>query len=260
MGVVFVVSPVYLEAIFMESKKYQFDFQGYGTFRKASSGLMTVNAADCLGFAFVGVSLPAKGTEEYKAMLDFFSRCNMMRASKKVVLIVQNGIPSSYVKVFKKLSFLRFAVVDRFEFMSDVLINRNLFGSILLDNYKPYQFGRHKQERRREFSCNTLTYKPLVNGASTACIDPFERLESLSLTLENDAVYQSYRKSGSAMVALRRYFITRDFKEDCSKELNDAEASVESLRQDTTAWCLAKSLLRIIEEQETERERMRNGN
>lgn len=247
MGVIFVVSPVYLEAVLTESKKYSFDLQGYGTFRRAVKGLVTLNAADCLGFAFVGESLPKKGSSEYKEMLDFYNRCNMMGASKKVVLIA-NSMPQGCLKVFRQFSNLRFVAAGSFDFMTDTLINKNLFGSILLDNYEPYALKKHAPERKREFVCDTLKYSPVVNAATTDCIRPFEKLETLQLTLENDPVYQGYRRTGSSMLAMRKYFITKSFTDDCTSELSAAQQSVEMLRGDVPAWCLAMCMLKMIKE------------
>ena len=43
MSTLFVVSPCYLESLYHESKKYDFDLQGYGSFNMALNGLIKVN-------------------------------------------------------------------------------------------------------------------------------------------------------------------------------------------------------------------------
>lgn len=252
MSVVFVVSPSYLEATFVESKKYNFDFQGYGSFHRAISGVVTLNALDCLGFAYVGVSLPEKGSEEYKDMLLFFKRCDRMTAGKKVVLIVLEGITSAQAKILKTFSHLRFVTPNKFDCVTDSLLNRNLFGSLLLDNYAPYEFGKGRSTGKRDFCSASLSFCPVVNQTVVDCLNPVERLTTLQLTLEHDAVLRGYVRSKSSMEHLRRYLIIKMFMGDgadrdvLAEKRALAQKCVDELKSDPKAWCMANYVLQMI--------------
>ena len=77
MGIIFVISPVYLEALYEEAKPFDFRLQGYGNFTDACEGLLYTNVKDIIGYAYVADNLPKdlsiEQWEEVKAnLIDFF--------------------------------------------------------------------------------------------------------------------------------------------------------------------------------------------
>lgn len=248
MGVILVVSPEYLEKVLQESKKFSFGLQGYGTFRKAVNGVMRINASDYLGFAYVANSMPSIHSKEYNYMLDFLTCCDLMQSNKKFVFVVAEGVSSAYLKKLKMFTHLRFFQSKKFDYMSDLIINNNLFGSILLDNYEPYKLTAASEQRQRSYTGNPLKYVPVINEAAALCVSKVDKLDTLQHTLENDAAYQMYCTSKSAMAALREYMVMCSFDLDCSAVREKAQKSVDTLASDASAWCLASSLLKYIDD------------
>lgn len=249
MGTIFVVSPCYLEAMYKESSKYNFNFQGYGSFALANEGLMRINKAELLGFAFVGIHLPLKHTKEYRNMKEFFKMCELMHANKKFIVATDEPV-DAYSKLFKEYEHIRFIKAKSYDFLSDIVINQSVFGSILIDNGTPYQL-KQKQLGFPEYSTPQLQYIPLFTDAQMSCLSDVECLDTLFRTLQNDAVYKRFVNEDSDLQYFRKYMICRmhgnsDDAEDCRAKISQIIADEEA--KDAASWCTLQAMQSRIEE------------
>lgn len=219
MATIFVVSPMYLEIIIRESKRFSFDLQGYGSFELAKKGLLKVNATDLIGYGFISDSMPNIETAEYNNMLEFLNLCNLM-GKRKFVVITRNALQGRYVGVLKQFSNLEFYVSSGNEYITDSLINTNVFGSLLMTVREPYKLKPDEKQSIKEFVCPTMHLVPAVNNFMLQCLDPISKLESIEQTKEYDSIYQDYVKTKSVLALLREIRILSKY-EKYDKELCD---------------------------------------
>lgn len=245
---IFVVSPTYLQAAYDESKKYNFDFQGYGSFRAACNGIVKVNQADLLGVAFLGVHLPSSRTKEYKAMVEFFNLIELMNANKKFVIATDDPV-TPWVSLFKKYKNIRFVKAPDFDFMSDIVINKQVFGSILLDTSKPYTL-HPVAEKVIDYKTPKLEYVPLFPDAQIQCVSHADILDTLERTLDHDAVYKRFDAEGAYLKSFRLYYIAGMLGDldALIKSQGEIEKILVSQQDDTANWCALLSLKNYIEE------------
>lgn len=250
MDTIFVVSPCYLESAYKEALKYDFVMQGYGTFEAALHGILKVNAADIIGFAYLGRALPAKGSHERKAMISFLQICELMEADKKFVFAVDNGVSSNDFQ-FSKFKQLRFFAAPHYDFMSDVVINQQVFGSLLLDNYTPYKFQNEKEDTI-PFVSPKLEYVPLFSDALIQCISNTEKLDTLERTLDLDSVYRRFKSEKSDLQYFRKYYVAKLFSDyaaldECRGIIDDILTKYET---DPENWCALSALKRYVEDKQ----------
>lgn len=226
METIFVVSPEYLSAVFAESKKYDFQLQGYGSFRSAVKGIVRVNAQDLLGIAFLGETLPRTGSGEYANMLECFRMCDLMQSDKKAVLIVRSGVAGA-AKDLKQFRNVRVYEVSGYDVVSDTLINRSLFGSILLDSYEPYRIKKEKTGSFGQVLNPKLECRPVVGEQLLSCISEVDVLDTLKHTVEYDNVYNTLKDMGSELELYRMLYIKKVLGVGCDYE----ESAITTLLQ-----------------------------
>lgn len=245
---IFVVSPMYLEAIYNESKKYNFDLQGYGSFKRACNGLLYSNQSDIIGFAFLGDHLPTKHSKDFQYMIQFFNLIELMQANKKFVISTDEPV-TPWSSLFKKYKSIRFVKTPDYDFVSDVVINKQIFGSLLLDTSKPYTFSKPAEESF-DFKAPKLEYVPLFSDAQIQCISTVEVLDTVERTLLNDSVYQRFKADKAYLGIFRKYYVAvlmHDFDtiEECKSKI---DSILDEQQSDTSSWCALLALKNYIEE------------
>lgn len=247
MSTLFVVSPCYLESIYHESKKYDFDLQGYGSFNMALNGLIKVNCSDILGFAFAGIHLPGSRTKEFKSMLQFFDSIELMHANKKFVIATDESV-APWSKIFKRYHDIRFVKVPSYDFMSDIIVNKQIFGSILLDNADPYVFER-KANHQIDFDAPRLEYVPLFSDAQIQCVSKVDILDTLERTLDNDAVFRRFKGEKADLQYFRMYYIAllMQNKNAILDARNHIDEILDACQEDTSSWCALLAVKNYME-------------
>lgn len=245
---IFVVSPTYLESVYNESKKYNFDLQGYGTFKRACRGLSLTNQADIIGFAFLGMHLPTKRSKDFQYMVQFFDLIELMNANKKFVIATDDTV-APWAKLFSKYKNIRFVKAPDYDFMSDIVINKQVFGSLLLDTSKPY-FLHSSNEEPINFTAPKLEYVPLFSDAQIQCVSRAEVLDTVERTLLNDGVYQRFKTDKAYLSYFRMYYIAKLLhEEETIVTCKDAiDCILNEQQNDTANWCALLALRNYIEE------------
>lgn len=219
MKVVFVISPDFLESILKESEKYSFEIQGYGNFKTACKRLMCVNATDLLGFVYLSKTPCKVGSEEYKSMLEFLHLCDLAEMNKKFLIMSQASL-TDFSSLASKYKSIRFALLQNIEFVTDNVLNKDVFGSILLDNYEPYKFSKEKPVVLGDYSCPRLEWKGLLPPALFEVEEKVHPLEELEDTLENDVVMMKY-KNNPLISKLRELVIRKTVGKEHSEALQE---------------------------------------
>lgn len=242
MKTIIVISPDYLESCFKEAQDFSFCMQGYGNFEMANNRLMYTNAQDILGFAYVCEEMPKSGSKKYKQMLKFFDNCNLMQANLKFVIVTQGNI-GSVLKDLKQFKFLRFAYKESVEYITDTVLRRDVFGSILIDVYNPYEEIPTEVKDFTGFDCPRLSFRPIVPDTLFLVASTVRRLDTLKETIDNDVILLKYGDN-EIVALLRQIFIIHRFGEDCEKLINQFYKKVVDL--DDTILGLYRGFLDMI--------------
>lgn len=241
MKIIMVISPDYLSAVYEESKKYSFMIQGYGSFAEACKRLLRVNSGNLLGIAYLGENLPQAGSKEYKAMCEFMKYCDLLEDSKKMVFVIQ-GAEQGLSQATKELKQLRVFVTSGEPVITDSVINKQIFGSILLDTREAYKLQEDNSSTRDNNDDFLLQYTPMIGQMYLQCFSPIEVLSTAQETLENDQVYKSCKDNENSLLALlRKRCIQKKFDISDTRLDEVIKSSIAELNDDV-AWCLCNLL------------------
>lgn len=224
---VFMISPDYLESAFTETEKFSFELQGYGNFVTACKRLPYVNFTDVLGFVYLCNHPCLAGSKEYDAMLDFFRLCNLSGTSKKFLIVSKDNL-NDLIPVLKKYNNIRFSILSSIEFITDKVFNKDIFGSILLDNYEPYIFRDEKPVSLGDYSIPALGFQSVIPAALFDVEEKVYVLENLSDTLENDVILSKY-EGNKIIQKLREIVILKTMGMEYEKAADDFRKLIEKL-------------------------------
>lgn len=199
---IFMVSPNYLEISYNEALKYEFTLQGYGSCENGSKGLLKINVTDVLGYVYFAQRLPA----DLSSLEEFIYRCNLMGGNRKFIFALLDTSRINQLNL-KSYHNLRFGLINIEEIVTDTVINRDIFGSLLLDNYTPYSIEGIDNTIPENQYVYRLRYKPLFSSYILDCLRKVNRAESFEQTLMNDEIYLKYCKDNSILAKFREYYI-----------------------------------------------------
>lgn len=238
--VIYAVSPDYLEALYSEAKKYNFCLQGYGNLEDAIKGLKKTNISEILGFIFVGREL----YYSKEGLSELLNTCNRLcrYSPKKFIFALQNSKGLADALEISSFENLKVSYLPDFEILTDTVINKQLFGSILLDSYEPYLL--HEQSEKNVVSQSaTLKYEPLFSDYVLKCLDPVDKLNTYEMTTLNDKIYQEYLSDGSDLAIIRECFIKKVFNISYDKK---AVREILKYREEAQQYCVYRALISII--------------
>lgn len=236
MKVIYVVSPDYLEALYTEAKNYTFCLQGYGNFYDATKGLLKTNISDILGFCYVGTELFYEKSDTSA----YLETCNMLcrNNTKKFIFALQNSRGLADVLKISDFKNLNVSYLPDFEILTDTVINKQLFGSILLDNYSPYLI---KDEQPPVFKVEnpSLQYQTLFSDYVLQCLNPIDKLATFEDTKLNDNIYQEYINDKSDIAYIRECKIKKLFDMPYDKK---AIIEIIEKREEVQQYCIYRAL------------------
>lgn len=242
MAVIFAVSPHYLDALYSESRDYDFKLQGYGNLKDACEGLTKVNQEDVLGFVFVSDTMPKK----LKNLHRFMAMCNVMcRYRKRIFIFYSNP------KQLKQLSGLsdEFTNLDvrrvtNTDVLTNISIRRDLFGTILIDNYEPYNL-KIKENKYQLETLPLLEYTPLFTKQLLMVLEPVRVYDSFESTLDLDLVYSRLKQDFQYLAAVRKKKIKLLFNLDCSDDDKAIHGMLNKIYDDKL-YCAYLSIFSIV--------------
>ena len=212
MKTIIVISPHYLEAVFNEAKRYNFVIHGYGKFAQACKGILYVNADDLLGISFIGDMLPKVNSKDYQKFIEFLGLVSNMQKKIKFTIVTKENIPQSYYKVFRGYPEIEFYGRSGLEYITNTVIGQNVFGSIILNNEKPYIFKEVEAPKPVNYTLSSISANYLISPYILQCLDDVVTLDSIESTLQRDSIYSQYVKNKNTVLALlRRYLVGTKF-------------------------------------------------
>ena len=240
MKIIFVISPDYLEVIYNQAIGYDFYIQGYGSIEAAMQGLVKTNISDILGFAYVADKLD----DDLNPLANFIDRCDMLvvnsKKRRKFIFALQDTTGLMNIFNIRKYEGIKAMYVPQLDVVTDVVINQNIFGSILLDNYKPYILKEDVKKESPNWTHKKLQYSPLFSQVYFDCLQPPDCLDSYEQTLLYDKVYQDFLGFNPILAKIRDVIIRREFNLDSNKE------ELIELVNDNTSFCIYRALIEIV--------------
>ena len=203
---IFMISPDFLEVSYKEALKYDFTLQGYGNFVDGKNGLLKINRQDLLGFVYFATSLP----ENLEELMDFLHYCDLMGNNSMFLFALLNtkGLSAINLAEFNNLCFAYLGIE---EVVTDKVLNRDIFGTILLQNYEPYTFEEEKTEVPSVFSVERLQYRPIFSNYVLQCLSKVNLSDSFEKTVAYDEVYRNYSNDNELLAEIRKFYIETFF-------------------------------------------------
>lgn len=225
MSVIFIISPTYLNVLYKEALKYDFKLQGYGNVTNALKGLLKTNVSDIIGFAYVNTRLPTNLSH----LKYFMSLCGMIcehaDTPKKFIIALQDteGFEDLLDRDFGNIDFSHIPIST----LTDIEVNRGIFGSILKNNYNPYDISLKKQDDDA-FDVNSidltkndllalhdsfpvLSFHHAINPYYLQVFEHYILRESLEETIKQDDIFQDFSLYNKKLASLRKIYINIDY-------------------------------------------------
>ena len=237
-----VVSPDYLEAIYKESQDMSFKIQGYGNFLDAIEGLMYVNKSHLLGCCLVSENLrKIKKTD----LLKFLRKLELVSTTEDSLFLfaLQNeqDLKSIDTKSFKGIKFMHISGID---LITDLSIRRDIFGTMLIENRKPYILS-DKEELPTIERIPTLEYIPLFQPKVLEVLNKPDIYESLASTLSLDQFLKEMEFVDKNLHDIRELWIRIHFNCDIKEMITDLYKRFTEI-EDSTVFCTYMGLLEIV--------------
>ena len=239
--VLFTISPEYLHTLAKEAAPYDFNIQGYTSVQSAIDNVYKTNIQDFLGFCYVGNTV----VTYWKELQEFLSLINRMcyATPKKVLFALKNITGLSKVLQDQDYPNLKICYLLEFDVLTDVIVNQKIFGSILLDNFEPYQLTPIEPEQHVVFEPNRLSWEPLFPEEVLACLEPVEPLGTFSNTKVHDKPLSGILREHRELYVIRENMIRGELGLSVDwKTLNSL-----LMPNDATQYSMLKALLLELE-------------
>lgn len=211
---IFSYSPKYLGALYEESKKYNFNLQGYRIISKALDGLLKTNSMDIAGFCVVLTSLQ---DEDLDGLRTFIKRCdlysdpvNNVKKRFVVALFDSSGI-EQFLKSCgtKNLEFY----LSEVKILTDVIVKREIFGTLLDGVFTPYKGSKIQSSVIMPKELPLLKLNLPFPRDLLMAISPVQKLDTLTRTIVEDRILEHLYNTQSLYSSVRNYKIHEMFGE-----------------------------------------------
>lgn len=204
----YVVSPEYLMPIVEQSKDYSFKVKGFSDCTRAYNNLAGTNQANILGYILVYEEVPDNSTD----LVEFINFVNLIGTKDTIVLVAFRDIDGfEQLMDFLELDNITFMYYNDFEVLTDLVIRRNLFGSILVRKFRPYRDIDEPLNLVTTYNQNS-NIVPVLPKDILVILSPIIKYDNSQHTIDNDVVVESYKDSIICYLRINR--IKRMFDEE----------------------------------------------
>ena len=204
----YVVSPEYLMPIVEQSKDYSFKVKGFPDCTRAYNNLAGTNQANILGYILVYEEVPDNSTD----LVEFINFVNLIGTKDTIVLVAFRDTDGfEQLMDFLELDNITFMYYNDFEVLTDLVIRRNLFGSILVRKFRPYRDIDEPLNLVTTYNQNS-NIVPVLPKDILVILSPIIKYDSSQHTIDNDVVVESYKDSIICYLRINR--IKRMFDEE----------------------------------------------
>lgn len=231
---IYLVTPDYMLAVIEESKGYSFSIKGYPNAKVAYDKLALTNQSSILGYLLVYEELP----EILNDIVDFINFLNLIGTKDTVVLLAVND-PSGLEDVLLpalKYNNITFMYFTDFEVMTDMVIRKNLFGSIIIKKFNPYNETVDLPKFVTSFNSNK-NLVPVLPEDILLIFEPIKVLDTVDYTIKHDFVMQNYSNN-----SLLSYIRLNRIYAHCGLPI-DEEGMISRIRESTN---IDKILYKVV--------------
>lgn len=226
---IFAVSDLWLDALYEEALNYNFTLQGYGNFSDAIDAITYVNQFDIIGFLCF--------MENYdQTFFKFLDILNLIVKSKTVLLYSPITID------YSRYNNIRFKVISREPIITDIVVNRYMFGTLLLDVFKPYELYE-ENDILGDLTTKTFRCTPFISKNIT---DIFEKVvydESV------DAVCARLKNRNELLYDMRVLYVRGLFSNKFDSELSNSIKKRIDCISDSFMYCNLNTAYNLILEE-----------
>lgn len=196
---IYLVTPDYMLAIIEESKGYSFSIKAYSDAHTAYTKLAFTNQSSILGYLLVYEELP----EILDDLVNFINFLNLVGSKDTVVLLAVNdpsGLEDTLIPAIHtgNITFMYFTEYD---VMTDLVIRKNLFGSLIIKKFQPYVESVELPKFVTTFNTNK-NLVPVLPEDILLIFEPIKILDTVEFTIKHDMVMKSY--SNNALLSYMR--------------------------------------------------------
>ena len=240
MSFIFAISPGYLDALYECSEDFEFKLQGYGNTESASRGTMYTNVQQIIGFIYMDNRLP----KDLKGLDTLLWKCNLMcSASRRSFIFAIKDHKQLRKLELPKYSNLDFEFVE-IETVTNVLIRRDLFGTLLLTRYEPYIL-EETNEVMPDVDCPVLNYEPLFPIAVYKVMSPIQNAGEYRYVRFVDQVLADLSDSSEILAMLRDIRIMYSCNQSYAESLAEVKAKIDDV-DNSSMYCTYIALYRVI--------------
>lgn len=235
MDTILAVSSSYLDPLYENAQQYNFKLQAYSDFKNAIKGLSYVNKTDLIGIAIVDDHIRDKeGLELFLHSCDIVGDLNILFAVLRDEKIFYS----------LKVKNLHVEFVPDIEVFTDIIINREIFGTLLLHKFKPYKLKETVQDTTKHH-IPRLSYTPLVSVNVTNILKPVDLIHSYEQCIETDEFLLECKRSNRILYELRLLYLKNWYGQD--KNSDYVHVYNEIIKTDSDElFCQYISLMELI--------------
>lgn len=208
----YVVSPDYLMPVIRQSRDYSFKIKGFSDCKRAYNNLATTNQANILGYILLYEEVPDNSTD----LVEFINFLNLIGDKDTLVLLSFKDTDGfEQLLSYLEVDNITFMYYNDFEVLTDLVIKRNLFGSILIRRFRPYKDIDEPLNLVTTYNQNSNVV-PVLPKDILMILSPIVKYDNSQHTIDNDVVIQSYKDSIICYLRINR--IKRQFGEEVDYE------------------------------------------
>lgn len=235
MDTILAISSSYMDPLFVNAKKYNFKLQAYSDFKSALRGLSYVNKTDLIGIAIVDDFI-----QDREGLTTFLHSCEIIGDLN----ILFATLKDERVYINLKVKNLHIEYVPDIEVFTDIIINKEIFGTLLLHKFEPYKLKEGISDISRP-SIPRLNYTPLFSTNILSVLKPIDLIHTFEEIVQVDEVLLECKRSNSILYDLRLLYLKNWYGCD---ENSDYERLYEEIRKvnDDALFCQYTSILELI--------------
>lgn len=245
---IFAISPEYLDALYQEALSFNFTLQGYGNEESAMKGLQYTNVSEIIGFLYMAERLPKDITKLQR----FILICDKIAENSDLtfLFVLRGKFNPTQVVGEAGLQHLKIKVLTLADDVTDTLIKRDVFGTLLLSRFSPYVFDNTTGTPNdyQQATIPVLEYCPVFPDFVLEVLAPSVQLVALDHTLQADGIYQKLLGISKLAAEMRKLVIMKRLGMETSRIEQRIGAKVEET-EDISTFCNYNALFQLAKEE-----------
>lgn len=205
---VYCVSDCYLRALLRESEPYSFYIKGYCSLTEGINNLKYTNISDILGFVILIEYLDYNDVEYFNNLVELINDINLESDGHPVVLAMCNSEGYEQLDKYINTDNIKIFLVDNVDMMSDVIIRRDIYGTLVKELFEPYVVDT-VYETEKNYSIESSNYDPIFRENIQRLCEPIVVAPDLRRAMENDEVLSSIGEDDDIAYFLRSEQLNR---------------------------------------------------